>query len=118
MKTCTLHFTAAGDDVFRTEIPEELRDLFGREVIATIGRDRSLRLYSEEEWSGMMERIRRMTEEEVKRLRPFFSLAELCYDGGDVITLSDRLLSYAGIEADAVLEIGDDMWSLRRCCEG
>lgn len=118
MKTYTLHFTAADDRVCRAELPEELRELLGREVIATIGRDRSLRLYSEEEWGGMMERIRRMTEEEVKRLRPFFSLAELCYDGGDVITLSDRLLSYAGIEADAVLEISDDMWSLRRCGEG
>ena len=118
MKAYTLHFTAIDDRFCRAELPEELRELFGREVIATIGRDRSLRLYSEEEWSGGMERIRRMTEEEVKRLRPFFSLAELCYDGGDVITLSDRLLSYAGIEADAVLEIGDDMWSLRRCEEG
>lgn len=46
--------------------------------------------------------------------RPFFALAELCYSGGDAITLHDTLRCHAGIETDAVLEIGDDEWLLRR----
>ena len=115
MKAYTLHFTAADDGVYRVELPEELRELFGRKVMATLGKERSLLLCSEKEWSGILERIRQLREDEVKRLRPFFSLAELCYDGGDAITLSDRLLSYTGIETDAVLEICDDGWFLRRC---
>ena len=47
-------------------------------------------------------------------LRTLFALAELCYSGGDAITLSGTLLCHARIETDAVLETGDDGWLLRR----
>ena len=34
-----------------------------------------------------MAQLKRLTEDKVKMLRPLFALAELCYSGGDAITL-------------------------------
>ncbi len=70
--------------------------------------------YTEDEWADVMDQLKRLTEDKVKMLRPLFALAELCYIGGDAITLPGTLLCHARIETDAVLETGDDGWLLRR----
>ena len=114
MKAYTLHFTETDGGSWCAVIPAELQKLLGRQVTATLWKDRSIRLYTEDEWVDVMTHIERLTEGEAKRLRPFFALAELCYSGGDAITLHDTLRCHAGIETDAVLEIGDDEWLLRR----
>ena len=113
MKAYTLHFTETDGGSWCAVIPAELQELLGRQVTATLWKDHSIRLYTEDEWADVMAQLKRLTEDKVTMLRPLFALAELCYSGGDAITLPGTLLCHARIETDAVLETGDDGWLLR-----
>lgn len=105
----------------RLFIPASLRKELGQTFHVTVGQDHCLSVYSDESWAAFMERLKALSYNEIKRLRPLFAYAADCEpDSQGRILLPVKLREYAGLTRDVVV-IGSfdraEIWDAQRWTE-
>ena len=95
------------DEKGRLIVPSKLRDLLGKEFIATKGLDKCLYLYPMEEWKHVEEQLRAkiMTDPASRRVVRFFLAGAVpCeLDKQGRVLIPSQLREFAGIDRDVVL---------------
>ena len=98
----------------RLAMPAKLREALGQRFYVTIGRDFSLAVYSDNQWSQMEDKFNQLPYAKGCVLRPLFANAVCCEpDGQGRILLSQELREYAKIKKEvAVLGVGSrvEIW--------
>lgn len=113
MTSSNLHFFLTEGGIWCAEIPAALRSRWTSSMVAIFWKNRSIRICYKQDFMQFSERVQAAGPEYEKRLRVVFRYAHDCYDGG-LLSLSEELLHYAGITADAVLWENDGVWFLIR----
>ena len=101
------------NEVFCAEVP---KGLFSEGMVLALGRDHTLMLYDEDKWDSFLERIKTLSPENAKVLKPVLAFSVPCYNCGDTaVKVSKTMLDYAGIKSEALLEqLEDGHFILRR----
>jgi len=106
------------DDKNRIVIPVKFRSKLSESAIITLGYDRCLNIYTEEEWEKLQEKLLLLSETKSdyrKHVRAISSSATECsFDAHGRVTLPQSLLETIGISKDIVL-VGNlnhvEIWS-------
>lgn len=109
------------DSKGRTVLPARFRGELGNSVVATIGFDRCIALYSNSQWEAFMEKVKELPSFK-KKTREFrrvlLSMAvEQEIDGAGRILLPAILREYAGAEQDITIIGQEDhveIWDTKR----
>jgi MraZ protein len=113
-------FNHTVDTKGRVIVPSRFREQLGEEFVVTKGMDHSLSVYDQNEWSRLVEQLKKlptMTSKPARQLsRMLLASAVVCEtDRQGRILLPAPLREYAGIKKDAVVTgAGDhvEIWSL------
>ena len=108
----------ASDSMSAVILPIEVTSLLGEKAIACAGADYTIRLFTEKQWGGFIDKLRGRPFEEIKLFRLFFSFStEVFFEHtpqGERIYLPAKLLDYAKIACDeqteAKLFFNEDTW--------
>lgn len=94
------------DSKNRMTIPSKFRDQLGGRCMLTRGFDRCLYIYSMDDWSVLVEKIKQLkqSDRDVRKfIREFFSNTEECVlDSQGRILIPQNLKGYAGISKDLI----------------
>lgn len=94
------------DDKGRIIIPSKLRNDLGNNFIITKGLDGCLFIYSQNEWSNIINKYKNLPDTKDKRsfMRIFLSGASICdYDRQGRINIPQALIKYASIDKECVI---------------
>lgn len=98
------------DEKFRLAVPKRLRDDFDESPLKTLivapGTEKSLSLYSDNEFSRLAERLgqKSKTSDVKNYIRLFYSRAErVDLDSQGRIRIPERLVTFAGLEHEIIL---------------
>lgn len=105
----------------RMAFPTKLRERIGVSFIITIGLDRCLYVFSEEEWESFTEKLRTLTGEKARSAKLFIVRAcPVEPDKQGRILIPQQLREYAGLEHDVtVLGVINraEIWDSKRFAE-
>lgn len=105
----------------RMAFPTKLRERIGVSFIITIGLDRCLYVFSEEEWENFTEKLRTLTGEKARSAKLFIVRAcPVEPDKQGRILIPQQLREYAGLEHDVtVLGVINraEIWDSKRFAE-
>ncbi len=88
----------------RMAIPTKIRDCLGGTFIVTIGPDRCLYAYSEEEWEKFTDKISTLTGEKAKTAKMFIVKATVLEpDKQGRVLIPQNLREYAGLSHDVTV---------------
>lgn len=94
------------DDKGRIIIPSKLRNNLGNNFIVTRGLDGCLFIYSNDEWTNIINKYKNLPDSKDKRnfLRVFLSGATVCeYDRQGRINIPQSLINYAGLNRECII---------------
>lgn len=112
------------DSKGRTVLPARFRNELGGAVVATIGIDTCVSVYTSQRWEELQVKLKDLSQFK-KKARDFRRVllsmaAEQEIDGAGRITLPPRLREYAGIEQDVTLiglEDRLEIWDTKKWAE-
>ena len=109
-----LFFSSDSTGNWCATLDDDIRKYLPPQMIATIGYNRSIRLFEKSKWDGKQESFQEAISMGMASLQVFLKYAVDCYMGGCKMVLSDVLMQYAGISNIALLKQDNDTWSITR----
>lgn len=95
------------DEKLRLVMPNSFREELGEEVVVTRGLENCLFVYSQKEWSTIVEKLKTLpfTKKSARSfIRVFLSGATICnFDKQGRIKLTNHLKEYASIEKECII---------------
>ncbi|HHZ04946.1 MULTISPECIES: division/cell wall cluster transcriptional repressor MraZ [Acetomicrobium] len=102
------------DSKGRLVLPSKFRQEMGEQLVASVGVERCISLYSKDEWEKLLEKLQKMPFSQSKArdfLRVFLATAhEITLDSAGRILLPQMLKSHAYLETEvSIIGVGDHL---------